>query len=157
MRSALVPIRPNPIRPMLAASIGVFREGRVLIGERLVEPAKGLFTFPGGRVEMGETLAEAALRELMEEVGVVAEIVGFVDHVEMILPEKLATEGKEAQPAVHAVVCVFAAKWVSGEAQSSSEIGQTIWARPEDVSRWPTTRGLSAIVSKARMIVEQNA
>jgi 8-oxo-dGTP diphosphatase len=137
-----------PPRPMLAASVGVFREGRVLLGERLVEPAKGLFTFPGGRVELGETLAEAALRELQEEVGVVAEIVGFVDHVETVV------RGKDGELTFHAVVCAFAARWVSGEPQSSSEIGQTIWARPEDVARWPTTRGLPAIVAKARTLVE---
>ena len=136
---------------MLAASVGVFREGRVLIGERLVEPAKGLFTFPGGRVEMGESLGEAALRELHEEVGVTAEIAGFVDHVETII--------RDASGAVtfHAVVIVFAARWLAGEPHSTSEIGQTHWVRPEDVARWPTTRGLPGIVLKARSVVEESA
>lgn len=137
-----------PPRPMLAASVGVFREGRVLLGQRLVEPAKGLFTFPGGRVELGETLAEAALRELHEEVGVTAEMVGFVDFIETIV------QGKAGGPPFHAVICAFAARWVAGEPQSSSEIGQTIWARPEDVARWPTTRGLPNIVAKASRLVE---
>jgi 8-oxo-dGTP diphosphatase len=135
-------------RPMLAASVGVFREGRVLLGERLVEPARGLFTFPGGRVELGETLAEAALRELHEEVGVTAEMVGFIDFIETIVTDKTGA------PAFHAVICAFAARWVAGEPQSSSEIGQTVWARPEDVARWPTTRGLPAIVAKASRLVE---
>jgi 8-oxo-dGTP diphosphatase len=133
---------------MVAASVGVFREGRVLIAERIVEPAKGLFTFPGGRVELGETLAEAALRELMEEVSVTAEIAGFIDHVETVV------RGADGEVAFHAVVCAFAARWVSGEPQSSDEIGQTVWARPEDVPRWPTTRGLPAIVRKGLAIVE---
>jgi 8-oxo-dGTP diphosphatase len=141
-------------RPILAASVGVFREGRVLIGERLVEPAKGLFTFPGGRVEFGETLQQAALRELLEEVGVVAEIVGFIDFVETIVPPK-TDQPQDAATGLHAIVCAFAARWISGEPQASSEIGQTIWARPEDVARWPTTRGLPAIVAKAKRIVEE--
>jgi 8-oxo-dGTP diphosphatase len=136
------------IRPMLAASVGVFREGRVLIAERLVEPAKGLYTFPGGRLEMGETLAECALRELQEEVGVMARIAGFIDHVETVV------RAPSGEVQFHAVVCAFAAHWVAGEPQSSSEIGETIWARPEDVSRWPTTRGLSSIVARARKIIE---
>ena len=135
-------------RPILAASVGVFREGRILLGERLVEPARGLFTFPGGRVEYGETLQEAALRELQEEVGVIAEIVGFVDFVETVV------KNKDGSIAFHAIVCAFAARWISGEPQSSSEIGQTVWARPEDVTRWPTTKGLSAVVAKANRIVE---
>jgi ADP-ribose pyrophosphatase YjhB (NUDIX family) len=132
---------------MLAASVGVFREGRVLIAERLVEPAKGLFTFPGGRVELGETLAEAALRELMEEVGVEARIAGFIDHVETVV------RGPGGEPSFHAVICAFAAHWVAGEPRSSDEIGQTIWARPEDVARWPTTKGLPGIVAKARTLI----
>jgi mutator protein MutT len=140
--------RVTPIRPMLAASVGVYREGRVLLGERLVEPARGLYTFPGGRVEMGETLAEAALRELMEEVGVTAEIAGFIDHVETVVP------AKDGGVAFHAVVCAFAGRWIAGEPTSSAEIGQTIWARPEDVQRWPTTKGLAAIVRKGLAIVE---
>jgi 8-oxo-dGTP diphosphatase len=140
--------RPPPPRPMLAASVGVFREGRVLIAERLVEPAKGLYTFPGGRVELGETLADAALRELMEEVGVTARIAGFIDHVETLV------KSPEGDVAFHAVVCAFAAHWVAGEPMSSSEIGQTAWVRPEDVSRWPTTKGLPAIVRKGLALVE---
>jgi 8-oxo-dGTP diphosphatase len=135
------------VRPMLAASVGVFREGRVLIAERLVEPARGLFTFPGGRVEMGETLAEAALRELMEEVGVEAEIAGFIDHVETVV------RGVDGSVQFHAVVCAFAARWIAGEPRSSDEIGQTVWARPDDVQRWPTTRGLAAIVRQGAIIV----
>jgi len=145
-----VKLQPPP-RPILAASVGVFREGRVLIAERLVEPAKGLFTFPGGRVELGETLAEAALRELMEETGVSAKIVGFVDHVEHV------ARGPDGALTFHAVICAFAARWVAGEPRSSNEIGQTVWAQPEDVARWPTTRGLPAVVAKARAIMEAAA
>jgi ADP-ribose pyrophosphatase YjhB (NUDIX family) len=133
---------------MLAASVGVFREGRVLIAERIVEPAKGLYTFPGGRLEMGETLSECALRELREEVGVEARIAGFIDHVETII------RGPDGSTSFHAVICAFAAHWVSGEPRASNEIGETVWARPEDVARWPTTRGLPAIVARGRTIVE---
>lgn len=43
----------------------------VLIGERRTEPWRGYFAFPGGRVEAGEGLLEAALRELAEETGIV--------------------------------------------------------------------------------------
>ncbi len=151
MPRAILPPSFKVARPLLAASVGVFREGRVLIGERLVEPARGLFTFPGGRVEMGESLAEAALCELYEEVGVTATIAGFVDHVETII--------RDASGAVtfHAIVVVFAAHWKAGEAQSSAEIGQTHWVRPDDVARWPTTRGLPAIVLKARSVVAESA
>ena len=57
-----------PARPILAVSAAVFREGRVLIVRRARAPLLGHFSLPGGVVEVGETLAAALARELMEEV-----------------------------------------------------------------------------------------
>ena len=68
-------------RPILAASIAVFREGRVLIARRGRAPNAGLYSLPGGAIEAGETAREAALRELREEVGVEAEIVAVIEPV----------------------------------------------------------------------------
>ena len=76
--------RLYPARPILAASVAVFRDGRVLIARRARSPLRGLYSLPGGAVEVGETLRQAALRELAEEVGVAADILAFVDHVEPI-------------------------------------------------------------------------
>ncbi|MGL5137698.1 MAG: NUDIX hydrolase, partial [Beijerinckiaceae bacterium] len=61
----------------------------------------------------------------------------------------------DGEIAFHAVICAFAAHWVAGEPRSSNEIGETVWARPEDVARWPTTRGLPSIVARGRKIVEE--
>ena len=73
-----------PARPILAVSAAVFRDGRVLIVRRARAPLIGHFSLPGGVVEIGETLAEAVARELMEEVGVSAEIIGFNRHLDAI-------------------------------------------------------------------------
>jgi uncharacterized protein (TIGR02301 family) len=135
------------LRPQLAASVGVFRDGRVLLAERLAEPARGLFTFPGGRVEMGETLEEAALRELDEEVGVKAAIVGFVAHVEAIHRDQAG------RPTFHTLICAFAARWTAGEPRSSAEAGRLVWVAPDEVGRLPTTKGLPAIVRKAAAMI----
>ncbi len=56
--------------PIPAACCFVADGGRLLFVQRAVEPAKGLWSFPGGFVELGETTSEAALRELEEETGV---------------------------------------------------------------------------------------
>ena len=72
------------MRPTLAVSTAVFRDGRVLIARRGAEPGLGLWSLPGGRVEAGETLADAARRELMEEVGVEAVILGLAAIREII-------------------------------------------------------------------------
>ena len=59
--------RTYPTRPYLAVSAAIFRDGRVLIVRRARPPANGLYTLPGGGVEVGETFCGALKRELMEE------------------------------------------------------------------------------------------
>ena len=58
--------------PVAAVSVALRRDDRVLLVKRGRAPSAGLFAFPGGRVEPGETLEEAARRELFEETGLAA-------------------------------------------------------------------------------------
>jgi len=73
-----------PLHPAPAVSIAVFRGDEVLLASRTRAPYAGLFTLPGGLVETGETLESAALRELREETGVLARLVGFNQPVQFI-------------------------------------------------------------------------
>lgn len=130
-------------RPVLAASIAVFREGQVLLARRAKPPAEGRWSLPGGRVEPGETLAEAALRELSEETGLSAELIGFVQHVEHI--ERDSTGGIVA----HAVICAFAGHWVAGEARLCAENSDSRWADPFAPGEGPFTRGLEGVLTRA--------
>lgn len=50
-----------------AVSVAIVRDGRTVLVERGRDPSKGLYAFPGGRVEEGETHEDAARREVMEE------------------------------------------------------------------------------------------
>ncbi len=54
----------------MAAGALLVRDGKVLLVKRANPPNKGLWAVPGGLVELGETLREAAAREAMEELGV---------------------------------------------------------------------------------------
>ena len=59
--------------PKLGVSAAIWRDGKVLLVER-AKPPKGIWAFPGGHVELGETLEEAAARELQEETGMTARL-----------------------------------------------------------------------------------
>ncbi len=141
---SLSPSRSYPARPILAASVAVFREGRVLLAERVHPPAADCFSLPGGLVEVGETLGEAALRELQEETGVVARIVGFNGHVEVI------ERDADARVERHFVVASFLGTWVSGEGTIGPEARRILWADPFGLEGIALTPGL-------RMLVEQAA
>lgn len=135
----------KPKRPSLAASAAVFRDGKVLIAKRGMPPH--LWSLPGGRVEWGETLEEAAAREVREETGVEAEIIGFAGHREMMLRDKAGEVG------AHFVIAAFAARWKSGEAKPGPEASEVAWIDPAAVADYETTPGLAEIVADARRIV----
>jgi 8-oxo-dGTP diphosphatase len=137
-----------PARPILAVSAAVFRKGRVLIVRRARAPLIGHFSLPGGGVEVGETLAAALARELMEEVGVEAEIVAFNRHVEAI-----GREGKRVR--THFVIASFVARWTRGEPRLSDEVDAVDWIDPVAALPSPATPELAEVLASAARILSQ--
>ncbi len=134
-------------RPVLAASVAVFRpDGRVILATRTSPPSADVWSLPGGKVEGGETLEQAALRELNEEVGVTARIVGFNRHVEIIQKDP------DDRVSHHFVVASFVADWTFGEPQTGPEAGAVMWADPFDLGGLPTTRQLGDVLRAAHRI-----
>lgn len=138
------PSRDYPDRPILCASAAVFRDGRVLLGSRRNPPYDQVFSLPGGLVESGETLEEAAIREVEEETGVRGKIVCFNGWREII--------HRDADNRVHRhyVIASFVANWVSGEGAPSEELGRVMWADDEQVRTLPLTNGLAELLQRAR-------
>lgn len=143
--------RTYPTRPFLAASVAVFRDGKVLLASRGKPPMDSLFSLPGGMVEPGETLAEAALRELEEEVGVVAKLVGFVAPVEVI------ERDAQGRVRLHIVIAAHLAGWVSGEPQTGPEAREIRWVTEQDIAGLPTTPGLAELLSRAFVLARDVA
>jgi 8-oxo-dGTP diphosphatase len=135
--------RTYPARPYIAVSAAVFRDDRVLIVRRAHPPAAGLYTLPGGVVEPGETLAEAAVREVREETGLDIEPLELVGYREVITRD--AAGGVER----HFVILPFAARWRAGEITLNEELAEAHWLRPSELSDLHTTEGLAEIVDTA--------
>ena len=137
-----------PARPILAVSAAVFRQGRALIVRRARAPLFGHFSLPGGVVEVGETLAHAVARELMEEVSVEAEIIAFNRHVEVI-----AHEGYRIR--THFVIASFVACWIRGEPRLSDEVDAVDWIDQAGPLPSPTTPELGEVLMSAARIEGQ--
>jgi ADP-ribose pyrophosphatase YjhB (NUDIX family) len=142
------PARLYPPYPLLAVSLAVFRAGRVLLATRTRPPYAGEFSLPGGLVESGETLENAALRELREEVQVEARIVAFNRHVESIHRDRA---GRILR---HYVIASFVGEWLAGEGSPGPEAGEVVWASPSSLALLKCTPHVEATVAAAQTMLK---
>ncbi|HTT47248.1 MAG TPA: NUDIX hydrolase [Pseudolabrys sp.] len=136
-------LRAYPQRPILAVSAAIVRDGKVLIVRRARKPALGVYTLPGGGVEIGETLIEAVTREVREETALVIEPVALAGYRDAIVRDKQG--GVER----HFVILCFAARWLSGEPTLNEELDEARWLAPAELATLRTTEGLADIVVAA--------
>jgi 8-oxo-dGTP diphosphatase len=135
--------RSYPGRPYLAVSAAIFRAGRVLIVRRGTPPMQGIYTLPGGGVELGETLEQAVIREVREETGLAIEPVALAGYREVITHD---AAGKVER---HFVILPFAARYLAGEISLNAELVEATWLLPAELSGLKTTEGLAQIVTAA--------
>jgi 8-oxo-dGTP diphosphatase len=135
--------RSYPERPFLAVSAAIVRAGEVLVVRRTRAPADGLFSLPGGVVEIGETLTQALIREVREETSLAIEPVGLAGFREAI------TRDRDGRVERHFVILPFAARWLAGEPVLNEELSEARWLRPAELAGLPTTPGLAEIVTSA--------
>ncbi len=135
--------RSYPERPFLAVSAAIVRAGQVLVVRRARAPADGLFSLPGGVVEIGETLMQAVTREVREETSLTIEPVGLAGFRETI------TRDRDDRVERHFVILPFAARWLAGEPCLNEELSEARWLHPPELAGLPTTPGLAEIVAAA--------
>lgn len=141
--------RLYPDRPFIAASIAVFRDGKVLLAARKETAASPIYSLPGGVVELGETLEQAALRELYEEVAVKARIIDSL-HINEFIDRDDGNRVKR-----HFIIHTFVGEWVSGEAQTGPEAPHVRWQDPNVLGGIALTKGLAPILLQAQARIER--
>jgi ADP-ribose pyrophosphatase YjhB (NUDIX family) len=98
--------------------------GRVLLVKRATEPMKGHWSLPGGLLELGEPLAEAAKREVFEETGLFVQPEAIVEVVDRIYR---SSGDKEPQVQYHYVVVDFWCRVLGGDLKPSSDASEVAW------------------------------
>jgi ADP-ribose pyrophosphatase YjhB (NUDIX family) len=124
-----------PDSPRAGVSVLCHRDGHALLIKRGKPPYKDHWSLPGGLIELGETLLEAATRELLEETGVTAALDLPVETFDSIQRDD---DGKVA---THFILTVFCGAYVSGTPLAADDAAALDWVRPEDLADRQTTPG----------------
>ena len=123
---------PEPARaPVAAVGVVCFRGDELLLIRRGAPPLLGQWSLPGGRIEWGERAQDAALRELKEETGCTAVIVGLIDVVDAVLSSGEGESG--AAPWGHFVLIDYAARWTEGEPMAGDDAAEARFFSPEEI------------------------
>ena len=125
--------RAYPSSPIVAVGVIIRQDDRIVLIRRDKEPAKGLWTFPGGAVELGETVLQAARREALEETGLEIEVGEVAIVLDSVFRDDLGAVH------YHYVIIDFHARPAGGELQPGSDVSDVCWASLEDVESLPMT------------------
>lgn len=118
------------LNPKVVAGTIPADDGRLLLIRRNISPAKGKWTFPGGFVDWGETVTNAAVRETLEETGLRVDLDGLL--------------GVYSYQDFPVVIVVYRARVTGGTLRSSHETQELAWLRPAEIPwgelAFPSTR-----------------
>lgn len=139
--------RQYPDRPFCGVGVVVWRGDQVLLVRRGRAPRKGDWSIPGGLQELGETVGETALREVLEETGLTVRLtdqLGVVDSVR---------RDEAGRVEYHYTLIEFAAEWVSGEPAASDDADRALWVPLDELdgyALWTETRRIIALSQSLR-------
>ena len=119
--------REYPDRPLIGVGSIIIEDSRVVLVKRAHPPIQGQWSIPGGVLEVGEMIREAAVRESREETGLVVEpgeLLGVFDRI-------LHDADRRVQ--YHYVLIDFLCRRVGGELLAASDAAEVRWFKPEEL------------------------
>jgi ADP-ribose pyrophosphatase YjhB (NUDIX family) len=119
--------REFPEVPLVGVGAIIIEDDRVVLVKRLHPPLQAEWSIPGGVLEVGELVREAAIREAREETGLTVEsgeLLGVYDRV---------LRNAEQQVQYHYVLIDFLCRRVAGELAAASDAAEVKWFRREEL------------------------
>lgn len=119
--------RQYPARPIVGVGAIVWRGDKVLLVRRAKSPRMGAWSLPGGAQKAGETVFEAARREVREETAIAIRVLGLVDVVDSIRHDA------HGRVQYHYTLVDVHAEWETGEPRADTDVSEAAWFAREAI------------------------
>lgn len=126
--------RLYPKQPVVGVGAVIICDGKILLERRKNEPGKGRWSIPGGLVELGESIEEAAIREVLEETSLEVEEPVLIDVVDGV------TRDENGDIKYHFVIVDYFVKLKGGVPKASSDAAELEWAQLNNVEKYDLTK-----------------
>ncbi len=122
--------REYPKRPIASMAACVFKDDKILIIQRANPPSQGMWSLPGGMIELGETIQETTKREVAEECGIEIEVGDVFHAANLIVPDE------KGDIKYHYVITYLIAYYKNGEAKPGSDAMDIKWVTIEELTKF---------------------
>jgi 8-oxo-dGTP diphosphatase len=136
-------IRTHPERPVVGVGAVIVRRGEVVLVKRGREPLLGMWSLPGGAVELGESLVDAVAREALEETGLRVEVGPLVEVVDRVHPDA------DGRIEYHYVVIDYLCRARSGSLLAGSDAADVRWAGAHELAGLQVAEATVAVIKRA--------
>ncbi|MDP9314998.1 MAG: NUDIX hydrolase [Chloroflexota bacterium] len=139
--------RDYPDQPVVGVGVVVWRGAQCLLIRRGRPPRIDEWSLPGGRQELGETVAAAGQREVLEETGVRVAIQDVIAVVDLI------DRDEQEQIRFHYTLIDLLGEWQSGEATANDDAAAVVWATLDELPQyrlWSETERIIRLAAQRR-------
>ena len=141
--------RAYPSQPVTGVGAIVLQQDDVLLVRRGNEPQRGLWSLPGGALELGESLHQGVRREVLEETGLEVRVLQFAEAFERIMTDD------NGAVQYHYVLLDYLCEPVGGALSAGDDAAEAAWVDRAELSERSLTPGLQDVIEKAFMLRDQ--
>jgi 8-oxo-dGTP diphosphatase len=132
--------REYPDRPLVGVGAIIIEGDRVVLVKRGHPPLAGEWSIPGGVLEVGETLREAAVREALEETSLTVEPADLLGVFDRVLRDAAG------RTQYHYVLIDFLCRRVAGEPQAAGDAAEACWFTREEAAKLPLAKDTAEVI-----------
>jgi ADP-ribose pyrophosphatase YjhB (NUDIX family) len=141
--------RLYPKQPVIGVGAVVICDGKLLLEKRKNEPGKGKWSIPGGLVELGESVEQTVIREVMEETGLEVEKPEHIDVVDNVVRDE------NGEIKYHFVIIDYFVKLKGGTLKAASDAEELKWVSSVDVEKYDLTITFREFFQRNRQKLEK--